>query len=208
MICKRVRERALALNFNASSLAAAIDAPPSSVATYWTGKRIWPTELLLPLSKILMTSIQSLITGSEIGTFEVESLDLVPVAEIDLAYGLGGEFADGPVLVEHLHFPRLWLKSITSTAPEMLTFARGRGDSMQPTLQDGDIVLIDRSLRSIHEQDGLWALTIGDIAMIKRLRIRGEEVTLLSDNDRVPDDRAHCDEVNIVGRIVFIGRRI
>ena len=161
------------------------------------------------MAKALGITVQYLLTGRDDGAAPASDLlDLVPVVEIDLAFGLGGAFADGPLVVETLHFPRTWLQSITRTAPEMLTFARGRGDSMQPTLQDGDIVLIDRSVRSVREQDALWAMTIGDIAMIKRIRVRGEEVTILSDNDRVPEDHAHVEEVNIVGRIVFIGRRV
>lgn len=137
-----------------------------------------------------------------------DGLDLVKVDEIDLAYGLGGTFSDVPVETQSLHFPRTWLESITKTPPALLTFARGRGDSMMPTLMDNDIVLIDRSQRTVREQDAVWALTVGDIAMIKRLRVRGERVSILSDNDRVPPGEAHPDEINIVGRVVFIGRRL
>ncbi len=138
----------------------------------------------------------------------VDELDLVKVNEIDLAYGFGGTYSDVPVETQVLHFPRTWLETITHTPPSSLTFARGRGDSMQPTLQDGDIVLIDRSIRNVREQDAVWALTVGDIAMIKRVRAKGERVSVLSDNDRVPPDEYHHEEINIVGRVIFIGRRI
>jgi phage repressor protein C with HTH and peptisase S24 domain len=134
-------------------------------------------------------------------------LGLVEVAEIDLAYGLGGAF-DGAVEVRNSVFARDWLQRITRTPASELHIARGRGDSMAPTLNDGDLVIIDRSQRSVFEQDAIWALSIGEILMIKRLRVRGEQVTLLSDNDRVPADTAHPDEVNIVGRVIFIGRQV
>jgi phage repressor protein C with HTH and peptisase S24 domain len=106
-----------------------------------------------------------------------------------------------------LHFPRAFIESITLSPPSSLTWSRGRGDSIAPTISDNDLVLIDRSQRTLREQDAIWALTIGDMAMVKRLRVRGEKVTILSDNDRVPPDDAHPDEVNIVGRVIFIGRR-
>ena len=141
-------------------------------------------------------------------TAVADDLDLVTVSEIDLTFGLGGTFSEGPVETQVLHFGRSWLESITHSPPSMLTFARGRGDSMQPTIQDGDIVLIDRSISTPREQDAIWALTIGDFAMIKRLRMRGDTVTILSDNDRVPVDEAHHEEINIVGRVIFIGRRL
>lgn len=137
-----------------------------------------------------------------------ERLDLVPIANVDMAYGMGLTFAGDHIEVEVLHFPRAWLESLTSTAPQDLAWARGRGNSMSPTIEDNDLVLIDRSDRSVRDQDAIWAFTIGDVAMMKRLRVRGENVTILSDNDRVPPDHAHPDEINIVGRVSHIVRRL
>ncbi|WP_081668467.1 XRE family transcriptional regulator [Sphingomonas phyllosphaerae] len=137
-----------------------------------------------------------------------EMFDLVPVASIDMAYGMGGTFADGHVNVEVMHFPRPWLEAMTRTPAASLTWARGRGNSMSPTIEDDDIVLIDRSDRRVQDQDAIWAFTIGDIAMMKRLRVRGDKVTILSDNDRVPPDEAHPDEINVVGRVSHIIKRL
>ncbi|WP_026326080.1 S24 family peptidase [Sphingomonas sp. Mn802worker] len=134
-------------------------------------------------------------------------LDLVPVASIDLAYGMGATFADDPVNVDLMYFPSQWLEALTSTPAASLTWARGRGDSMSPTINDHDIVLIDRSDRSVRDQDAIWAFTIGGMAMMKRLRIRGDKVTILSDNDKVPPDYAHPDELNVVGKVSHIVRR-
>ncbi len=133
-----------------------------------------------------------------------EHLDLVPIASIDLAYGMGGTYSDAPFEEEHLHFPRSWIRSITTTPPEFLTFVRGRGDSMRPTIADEDMVLIDRSMRRPFDQDAIWALSVGNIGMIKRLRIRGQGVTILSDNPQVPPEEALYSEINIVGRVVYI----
>jgi phage repressor protein C with HTH and peptisase S24 domain len=137
-----------------------------------------------------------------------DDVEFVALEEIDLAYGLGGSFSDVPIETDTHRFPRSWVEGITSSPPSMLTIARGRGDSMMPTLLDGDMIIVDRSQRSVREQDAIWALTVGEIAMIKRLRIRGEQVQILSDNDRVPPDDAHASDVNIVGRVIFIGRRL
>jgi phage repressor protein C with HTH and peptisase S24 domain len=133
---------------------------------------------------------------------------LVKVEEVDLAYGMGAAFTHDAVSVRSHLFPLALLETITSTPPSKLTIARGMGDSMMPTLHDGDMVIIDRSQRTVRDQDAIWALTVGDIAMIKRLRVKADRVLLLSDNDRVPPDEATHDEINIVGRVIFIGRRI
>jgi len=141
-------------------------------------------------------------------TAMADALDLVPVASVDMAYGMGLTFAADPVDVEILHFPRRWLESLTSTAPQELAWARGRGNSMSPTIEDNDLVLIDRSDRSVRDQDAIWAFTIGEVAMMKRLRVRGEQVTILSDNAHVPPDHAHPEEIHIVGRVSHIVRRL
>ncbi len=230
-LAARVRSAAKRLNLAPSALAKALEVPSSSFANYWKGDRAWPTEQLPGLSRELRMELSELLTGQrqpavvhvpfsqrepasrspqlEVTSEEmVDALDLVGVREIDLAYGLGETYADGEIEVTVRLFPRSWLRQITDTPPELLAFARGRGSSMQPTIQDGDMILIDRSLRSVFEQDELWALTVGQIAMIKRLRIRGERVTVLSDNDRVPPDDYHHEEINIVGRVTFVGRRV
>lgn len=137
-----------------------------------------------------------------------DQLDLVTIEQIDLAYGLGATFADGPIGSELMHFPRQWVDAITSSPPALLTWTRGRGDSMLPTIDDGDLILLDRSQRRVTEQDALWAFTVGDLAAIKRLRIKGDRVVVLSDNPAVPPDEEPIDEVNIVARVVFVGRKI
>nr|WP_317893805.1 S24 family peptidase [uncultured Sphingomonas sp.] len=137
-----------------------------------------------------------------------EQLDLVEIRSIDFAYGMGGTFGEDHIEEEVLHFPRKWIQAITSSPAPSLTFARGRGDSMAPTMNEGDVILIDRAQRTVLEQDAIWALTLGPIAMVKRLRVKGEQVTILSDNDRVSPDTVHAEELNIVGRVVFVGRRL
>jgi len=133
-----------------------------------------------------------------------EHLDLVEIAMVDMAYGMGATFADDRIGVDLVHFPKIWVDQLTHSAPASLAWARGKGDSMSPTISDGDMVLIDRSERRVEDQDLIWAFTIGDMAMIKRLRIRGDKVTILSDNSEVPADTAHPDEINIIGRITRV----
>jgi transcriptional regulator with XRE-family HTH domain len=75
-----------------------------------------------------------------------DQLDLVTIDEIDLAFGLGESFTDQvPIEITQCRFPRAWLAMLTEAPPSLLVFARGRGDSMMPTMLDGDIVLIEKS---------------------------------------------------------------
>lgn len=164
-----------------------------TTADYLTGETDDPSEGALPTP-----------TAKDIA----QQLDLVGIEQIDLAFGLGATFADGPIGAELMHFPRQWVDAITSSPPALLTWTRGRGDSMFPTINDGDLILLDRSQRRVAEQDALWAFTVGDLAAIKRLRIKGDRVVILSDNPAVPPDEEPIEEVNIVARVAFVGRKI
>ena len=136
-----------------------------------------------------------------------DDIDMVGIQHIDQAYGMGATFADSPVAVDVLLFPKIWIDSITHSPPALLTWTRGRGDSMEPTIRDGDLVLLDRSQRKVEEQDAMWAYTVGDMAAIKRLRVKGDRFLIFSDNPSVPDDEEPIDFVNIVGRVIFVGMR-
>ena len=138
----------------------------------------------------------------------------VELQEIDLAYGMGGTYLDDiagdiRVTAESREFPLAWLRQFTRAAPDQLFFARGSGDSMMPTLLDSDIVLIDRSQDSVRMRDQIWAVAIGGVGAIKRLRPQPDgSVAILSDNPSVPEDKAVDDELFVIGRVVAIIRKV
>lgn len=137
-----------------------------------------------------------------------QHLDLVPIATIDQEYGMGSAFIADHIEPEVLQFPRAWIEGFTLTPSHMLTFARGRGDSMQPAIMHNDMVLIDRSQRVITEPDAIWAYADGDMGGIKRLRLKGDRVIILSDNPSIPPDEAFLDAIAIVGRVIMVIRSI
>lgn len=136
--------------------------------------------------------------------------DTVEVSAIDVGYGMGGTFIDdGTLTIEKVRFTRSWLRNFTDSSPDLLFVARGIGDSMMPTIHDTDIVLVDRGDTRVEIADKLWAMSLGDIGMIKRLRPRPDgTMIILSDNPQVPDDRATDGELFIVGRVAAIVRKV
>lgn len=80
---------------------------------------------------------------------------------------------------------------------------------MIPTMLDGDIVLIDTSQKRIEQQDRIWALGYGELGMIKRVRrLPNGSYDLMSDNSAVSPINASDEEMYVVGRVVWIGRRM
>lgn len=139
-----------------------------------------------------------------------EHFDLAIVPELELGYSMGG----GSVLTDYEHigvvpFQRTWLKSLMRGHFDDLFVARGEGDSMQPTLLDGDFVLVDTSQKQINKQDRIWCVSYGDLGMIKRVRKMPDGgYNILSDNPAVSPIHAYDDEMFVIGRVIWIGRRM
>jgi len=76
------------------------------------------------------------------------------------------------------------------------------GESMEPTLQDGSIVFIDRTQTNINKNGLFVAATTGGL-FIKRIHQRADGmVELISDNSMYPPQSISPDEVTIVGKVV------
>lgn len=129
---------------------------------------------------------------------------LVPVKEIDLTLGAGGTYLDDSAVMETIrYFPRDWLREFTDAPPDMLVFARVKGDSMKPTLLDGAIVIIDLRRKRINEQDEVWSIAVADIGMVKRIWANADgSYKIKSDNPNVGAESAHDDEMFVIGRVV------
>jgi hypothetical protein len=136
---------------------------------------------------------------------------MVGIRHADALFGAGATFTDfieqHSTELEVLQFPKIWVDSITYVQPELLSWVRARGRSMEPTIGDGDLLLLDHSERRVEDQDDIWAFTVGDTRSIKRLRVKGDRFVILSDNPSVPDDEEMIDFVHIVARVIFIGKR-
>ena len=78
---------------------------------------------------------------------------------------------------------------------------------MEPVLNDGDEILIDRSPRPF--RDGIHVVRLGDALLVKRVAQSGAgRLALLSQNLAYPPIEVATDEVTIIGRVVWKGGRI
>jgi len=230
LFAANVRRAASRLNLNANSLGARIGIPSSSAANYWKGQRPWPTEVLAPLADELGTTVDALFGRAEIGgalkgeiqralraneaanrAEDVASeLGLMKLPEIDIAVGMGAGYSDEPVIESvDRWIPAEWVRQFTDAPAERLAIIRPRGDSMYPTINDRDIVFIDRGDRRIEEQDLIWTLVYGGLRTIRRVRALPDgSYLLLADNKSVPDQTANDDEMFVIGRVAGVIRRL
>ena len=95
--------------------------------------------------------------------------------------------------------------------PAQLSAIKVTGDSMAPTLDDGDDIVVDRSDAADRLRDGIYVLRFDEAVNVKRLAVspQGRRFDVLSDNPAYrpwPD----CDpaRIEIIGRVVWVGRRV
>jgi phage repressor protein C with HTH and peptisase S24 domain len=108
-------------------------------------------------------------------------------------------------------FDERWLKALTATQPSKLSIVRVEGDSMAPTLNAGDEILVDLGDCEGRLRDGIYVLRIDDAVVVKRLALNptGRRVTVQSDNPAYPDwPDCSLDQINCIGRVIWAGRRI
>jgi hypothetical protein len=122
----------------------------------------------------------------------------------------------GAVVTEELGkpyfaFDERWLKALTPTPASRLSIVRVEGDSMSPTLNPGDEILVDLGDCSERMRDGIYVLRIDDSLVVKRLALnpKGRRVTVQSDNPAYPDwPDCGLDEIHCIGRVVWAGRKV
>lgn len=138
----------------------------------------------------------------------------VPLLNTRASMGSGIEDQYDEIAVDLLHITKEWASRALShiSGIQNLAFIHGIGDSMSPTFNDGDILLIDTGNRSI-TADKIFVLEAHNRLFIKRVRQRMDGVfEISSDNPAVKtiDILSGEFEVNIKGRVVWVwnGKRL
>ena len=94
------------------------------------------------------------------------------------------------------------MSSIVTSNRDRVEAINVDGESMEPTLQDGSIVFIDRAQTNINK-DGIYIASTTAGLFIKRIRQRADGmIELISDNRAYSPEIMLVDEVQIVGRVI------
>lgn len=85
---------------------------------------------------------------------------------------------------------------------------RVAGDSMLPMLAEGDEILVDGDRRAVGARGGLFVLRHDGALMVKRLEPDGDRLAIVSDNRDWPVMRVAARQIEILGRVVWLGRAL
>lgn len=86
--------------------------------------------------------------------------------------------------------------------PGRIQIITGRGPSMRPKLEDGDIVWIDTTC-DYFDGDDYYLINIGGETQIKMLQKRGDGMYVVSINPDFPTYRSDDGEVSILGKALI-----
>jgi phage repressor protein C with HTH and peptisase S24 domain len=143
---------------------------------------------------------------------EAGPVGLVSVKRHPVAVSAGpGALVNEELGKPYFAFDERWLKLLTATPPGSLSIVRVEGDSMSPTLNAGDEILVDLDDCADRLRDGIYVLRIDDALVVKRLALNplGRRVTVQSDNPAYPDwPDCGLEEINCIGRVIWAGRKV
>ena len=139
------------------------------------------------------------------GTSGTPPVRLVPfVHGAGVAAGAGGN-ADDEHVLGHVPFRTNWLAR-RRIDPERCSVIEVVGDSMEPTLQNGSVILVDHR-RTEARDDRIFCIRTDDGPVVKRLRRRKNAWELTSDNYDYPP-RPWPPEAGIIGQVIWTGRSL
>lgn len=146
--------------------------------------------------------------------FRVDAVELggapsVPMAtirrlDVDVSAGPGAIVTDDPGASEMLLDPRL-LDDLQLN-PASAAMLRARGDSMLPTIADGDRIVIDERDRRVSVSPAIFVLRRDGALLVKRVAKGAGGFVISSDNPAYPPITAP--NVDVIGRVVWLSRTL
>jgi len=132
--------------------------------------------------------------------------DFVPMAEAKLNAG-GGHVVISEQYGELYAFRKDWLRTVASSVSKIVLMTV-EGESMTPTISDGDTVMVDMGRTRI-KSGSIFAIGIEDTIIIKRLEyLVNGKIRIISDNrqEYAPYD-ADTKEIRIIGEVIWCAKQ-
>jgi len=130
---------------------------------------------------------------------------LVPYFSLRPAAGFDGVAENTvPYEVKGMPFSKRWLRQELKVVPENVCLFNIKGDSMEPKLNSGDLVIVDKGAVEASFQEGVWLLRVGSMIMIKRVHMpKPNELRAVSDNALYPPITLEPNsDYELIGRVV------
>ena len=139
------------------------------------------------------------------GVGEEEHLCPIPLVRAKLDAG-GGSYVVDSRMEEEIAFRQPWL--LQRGNPGEMVLMEVSGDSMEPLIKEGDMVLVDQSQKDLYA-GGIYAVGVQETIMVKRVERHPRRLILVSANPDYSPIHLQGDEIEalrIIGRVVGMWR--
>jgi phage repressor protein C with HTH and peptisase S24 domain len=136
------------------------------------------------------------------------AFEYIPMVEARLSGG-GGSLETSEKVLGYYAFRREWLSR--KGLIDSMRLMRVSGESMEPTLEDDDVVMVDLSQTDILAGK-IYALRMDDEIVVKRLEKKPGKLVLVSDNRRYYEpleiNLMEYGNLGVLGRVVWMAREM
>jgi hypothetical protein len=151
--------------------------------------------------------------GEAPATYHPDEYIWVPFIDIPASAG-SGTIADNSAFRKPEPFKKIWITEVLKANPQNLHFMYVEGDSMEPTLLNGEMILIDTNAQvRKHLRDQVYVVRSNGNIFVKRIQISFDKtIKLISDNPRhLPETIDLSDQsqdFEVLGRVLWTGRKL
>ena len=157
-------------------------------------------EEVLKILKVFDMTMEEFLVYPDVAKGDVLN---IPVYEQAFSAGKGQYVPDSAEVLEYVAVPRDLRRFAQN-----LRAAYVRGDSMEPTLFDGDRIIFDDL--GYDGQDGIYAIVYNGAGFVKRLQ-RGKDVLkIISDNKLydIMEESGESDNFKIIGKVRYVVHKV
>jgi phage repressor protein C with HTH and peptisase S24 domain len=203
-------------HLTADELAQALEVSPSTFGSWIASKTLPGLENLVRIEEVTGIAVQWLATGRApmmLDSSVVQSLDdaagfvFVPRYDVRVSAGTG-QIVESEEVKSFLAFREDWVRSKLRRNPKNLAVVEAFGDSMMPTIADGDIMLVDTSELEVRGP-AIYVVLAGNAAIVKRVELKMDgSVVVKSDNPAYEPyiyKPGQVDQLRVLGKVVWAG---
>lgn len=169
-------------------------------------KEVAEASLISPATQAMHQFVERRKTVRSTDLVEANGIR-VPLLANAASMGHGTELAAEDVITDALTLSPSWISStLRPTSISSLRFIHGYGDSMAPTFNSGDVLLVDTGVVEV-KIDGVFVLQAHGRLFIKRVRQRMDgHFEISSDNPthKTVDTLSGDHTVEVMGRVLWI----
>lgn len=206
-IAKRVQQAIEESGLSMSEIGRRLGISPQSVRAWKIGKAMPSLDRLADLASATGKSL-AWIQGMEISSDNSgtdESVVSIPLYDAAASAGPGNESFEGDQIVKLVVVDRNWLRmNVNCSSERNLNLIMACGDSMEPTLTDGDVLFVDTGVTHFRS-DSIYVARINGELFVKRFqKLPNGRLMMISDNKKYRSfELSPSDEVTLIGRVCF-----